>query len=249
MQPQPKVNKSMRINKDFELAGIGVGPGNEQYLTLEAYRILKSVDIIFAPTTKTNSVGYAQTIINKLKIKTEVRKSPIDIYKDPENSYQKCAKEIVKAIKEDKKCAFITLGDPCLYSTFSGIRNHVLNLRKKTKILLVPGITAFQALLCATLSDGALKGEKIRILPSHITEKDLEDALGETDSSIILYKCSLKGDSIIDLLSKNKRLEGAIYGEYLGMENEKIIVLNNKSLFEVPYFSTIFIPAVRTKPR
>ena len=49
-----------------------------------------------------------------------------------------------------EEVAFITLGDPLTYSTFSAIAERVRRNRPNTTVVQVPGIMAFQALAART---------------------------------------------------------------------------------------------------
>ena len=106
-----------------KLYGIGVGPGDPELLTLKAYKILNQADVIFCPEKKKGAGSFAFDII-----KEHIKDSKAQIvnleypmhYKGDElkKMWEENGRLISEYLKGDKTGAFITLGDPSVYSTF-----------------------------------------------------------------------------------------------------------------------------------
>ncbi|MDR0936470.1 MAG: precorrin-2 C(20)-methyltransferase [Oscillospiraceae bacterium] len=134
------------------LYGIGVGPGDPELLTLKAVNILWSADIIAASE---RGSGHAALGIAERYIRGKA------LLLCPA---QTAADAIAKQLGAGKSVAFITPGDPSVYSAFTQIRRRVAELGYETAT--VPGITHF----CAEAANAgeALcdKNEPLLVLPS-----------------------------------------------------------------------------------
>ena len=105
-----------------KLYGVGIGPGDPELLTLKAVRLMKESDIIFVPgTSPKETVAYQITVqaVPELAEK-EVIAIPMPMSKDLrllEETHERGAQTVAQYLREGKTCAFLTLGDPTVYST------------------------------------------------------------------------------------------------------------------------------------
>ena len=109
--------------------GIGVGPGDPELLTLKALRVLQAVPVICVPQAKNQKDSYALSIIKQF---LEPQKQeilglafPTD---DPEGAagvWQEAAQLVGERLQRGQDVAFITEGDPMLYSTFSYVLDSI----------------------------------------------------------------------------------------------------------------------------
>ena len=131
-----------------KLYGIGVGPGDPELLTLKAYKILNQADVIFCPEKKKGAGSFAFDII-----KEHIKDSKAQIvnleypmhYKGDElkKMWEENGRLISEYLKGDKTGAFITLGDPSVYSTFMYTLPYIEAFGTETEV--VPGIPSFCA--------------------------------------------------------------------------------------------------------
>src|SRR6266571_3391459 len=102
---------------------IGVGPGDPELLTRKAERILRQVPIICAPTANPADGSYALSIVEPFldRSRQEVIVQVFPMRRDQaglEEYWETAAEEVAERVKSGSDVAFITIGDPFLYSTF-----------------------------------------------------------------------------------------------------------------------------------
>lgn len=218
------LNDHKKINGKFY--GIGIGPGDPKLLTLRAREILDTVDTIFVPKAKDDGRSYARSIIEKAATKAKnFIELTFPMTKDQKklNAYWlRAAKSIVKELKKEKTAAFVTIGDPFIYSTYIYLLTTLRNNFPGIEVETVPGITAFNA-AAASSSLPLVKGdEKLAILPVTDNLNKLRKTLREFDT-VVLMKIGLKLDRVICLLRQMRLIKKAILVSHAGRANEKII--------------------------
>lgn len=219
-----------------KLFGLGIGPGDPELLTLKAVRIIQESDVIAVPgKVKEESVAYQ---ITKQAVKELDEKEIIAVHmpmtKDQEKleiSHNEGADQVEKYLKEGKNVAFLTLGDPTVYSTYLYIHKRIQD--RGYEVEIVSGITSFCA-VAARLNIGLVeKAEPLHVIPASY---QIEDAL-KLPGTKVLMKAGKKMAMVKEELQK--RNERAVMIENCGMENEKIY----RSVEEIPedagYYSLI----------
>lgn len=151
------------------LYGIGVGPGDPELLTLKAVRLIRESHVIAVPgPVKEETVAYR---IVKQAVPELDRKECIEVdmpmTKDKEKleqSHIKGARQVIGHLKKGEDVAFLTLGDPTVYSTCLYIHQKVKEAGYPVEI--VSGITSFCA-VAARLNEGLVeKAEMLHVIPS-----------------------------------------------------------------------------------
>jgi len=128
--------------------GVGVGPGDPEYMTLKAIRLIKENEIIALPgkePKETTAYQIAVQAVPELADKTLVpvyMPMTMDLDVQREN-HRKGALLIEEYLKEGKNVVYLTLGDPTIYCTFSYLQHIIEDDGYETE--LVSGITSFCA--------------------------------------------------------------------------------------------------------
>lgn len=124
---------------------------------------------------------------------------------------------IAKHLDQGIDVAFITLGDPSIYSTFSYVQKRLEN---KYEIEMIPGINSFTA--CASSIGKPLveKDEILMVVPK--IDNRLEKLL-EEGNTFILMKTSRNTEELEEIIHKQDGKKDIISVQNCTMENEKII--------------------------
>ncbi|HVJ48298.1 precorrin-2 C(20)-methyltransferase [Desulfitobacterium sp.] len=149
--------------------GIGVGPGDPQLITLKAVEVLKHVDSVAVPKSRMDRESVAWEIA-KVHCPLNIRLMELEMPMTSDEevlqaAWQNAATQILDVLHTGKSVAFLTLGDPSLYSTYT----YLLNLLKKEltpgQIETVPGIMAMAAAAAKVNQPLATGDEPLLVLP------------------------------------------------------------------------------------
>ncbi|MBB6214597.1 precorrin-2/cobalt-factor-2 C20-methyltransferase [Anaerosolibacter carboniphilus] len=229
--------------------GLGVGPGDPELVTLKAIHILNQVDIIIAPETIKDKGSVAYDIIkghvqDQRKVVFQVFPMTYDS-KELDASWNRNMEEILTFLFEGKNVAFITLGDPMVYSTYIYVMRLIRD--KGIAVETVPGITSFCAAasrLGIPLSEG---NETIAIVPAAYQCEQIDDILHFADN-VILMKPSRGFEKTVQKLEEHQLLENTVLISKCGHEDEKISY-DVKSLLgeKIDYLSMLIAKKRRQK--
>jgi precorrin-2/cobalt-factor-2 C20-methyltransferase len=61
-------------------------------------------------------------------------------------NWERAAREVSESLRRDETCAFATIGDPNVYSTFTYLARTIKEYIPEVEIHTIPGITAMQDL-------------------------------------------------------------------------------------------------------
>jgi precorrin-2/cobalt-factor-2 C20-methyltransferase len=199
--------------------GVGVGPGDPRLLTLQAVDILQSVDLVAIPKSKMERESVAWDIA-KVHCPANVRLLELEMPMTSDQqilakAWQDGAVTLLSELKQGKSIAFITLGDPSLYSTYSYLLNILQEKLPPELITTIPGITAMAAAAARINLPLATGDEPLLILPS------TEDVGQYLDfPNLVLMKVSRRLPEILTLLEERDRK--AVLLTRLGQPGEQI---------------------------
>lgn len=202
-----------------KLYGIGVGPGDPRLLTLLAVEVLQTVDIVAIPKSKMERESVAWDIA-KVHCPATVRLIELEMPMTSDQqvlakAWQEGAQTLLGELKQGKSVAFITLGDPSLYSTYSYLLNILQEELPAECIVTVPGITAMAAAAARINLPLATGDEPLLVLPS------TEDVAEHLDfPNLVLMKVSRRLPEMLTLLEERERK--AVLLTRLGQAGEKI---------------------------
>src|SRR5688572_16580555 len=205
------------------LTGVGVGPGDPELLTARAVRVLGQAGRVFAPTMAPDVEGRAEWIVARALPGLRMERLVINL--DPAErvaAYREAAEEVATALDETGDVAFVTLGDPNVYSTFGYLARGVEDLRPGLVVETVPGIMAFQD-LAARAGTVVLEGAERLVLVSAAGGPDVLDAaLEDPEAAVVVYKGGRHLPAMARRLAEAGRAEGAVVGELLGLPGERV---------------------------
>lgn len=226
--------------KKGEFTGIGVGPGEPDLLTVKAVKALNEVDVICTPKSKeskhSTALSIVQGVLDDRKSEYEILE-PIFPMIENEKMLQEywdgAASLIAEKLDAGLNVAFITLGDPTVYSTFSYVFRRIKDLGYDTSI--IPGITSFTGCAASAKMSLAEKDEIMVVVPK--IDERLSQILEYGDTFVIM-KTSRHSDMLAEIINNDKRDKEVISVQNCGMEDEKVFkgFSNNKK-----YFSTTIV--------
>ena len=230
------------------LVGVGVGPGDPDLLTVRALVALRRADRVLAPSTAPDAVGRAETIVREAAPDVRVERVPFVMHPDAgarADAMRTIATTVAGHLEAGDEVAFITLGDPLTYSTFSALADAVDAQRPGTVVDVVPGIMAFQSLAARTRT--TLVDERQRLtVRTALDGDDLSGGaldLGDPDCTVVLYKGGRHLPEVAAAARAADRLDGAVAGELLGMSGERVGQLADLATGPAGYLATVIVPA------
>lgn len=228
--------------KKGKLYSVGVGPGDPELLTAKAIRILSECDIVAVP----QSDGGGQTALDiaaqYMKGK-EIRSFAMPMTHDRtarNASHDAAADAICALIDKGKTVAFLTLGDPTVYSTAWYVHKRVA--ARGCEAELIPGVPSFCAAAAKLGRALCEDGEMLHIIPaSHGREREGLALPG----SKVLMKAGRGVLRVRDELRESGQLEQAALVERCGMEGERVICDLDELDEPSGYFSIILVKEER----
>lgn len=224
--------------KNGKLYGVGVGPGDKELVTVKALRILKEADIIAVPLMKNGERTAYNIIADHVKNK-EIMDFVMPMsknYDELNRNYEKIAEKVEERLKEGKTVAFITLGDPTIYSTYMQISKIIT--KKGFEVELIPGITSFCAAAARLNMPLCERDEPLIILPA--SYKEVRSGL-RLRGNKVLMKASRAILEVRDMLKEENLIDKSAMVECCGMENERIYRNLNELNDKTGYFSVIIV--------
>ncbi len=209
------------------LVAVGVGPGDPELLTLKGAREIRAADVVITPVGDRSGTSIARSIISehlepdRQQILSRVfpMRQPADLLA---KAWADIAAEIAGLVAAGKRVAFVTLGDPMLYSTFLYLQQELLDDYPKVAISTVPGVSSVLAAAGRAQSPLGIADDVLTIIPATTSEAKLKAALA-TGGTVVLLKVYRAFADIRMLLQQAGLEEQAVYIKRLGLDGEKIV--------------------------
>ncbi|MCD8190427.1 MAG: precorrin-2 C(20)-methyltransferase [Clostridiales bacterium] len=220
------------------LYGVGVGPGDPELLTVKAVRLLQTADVIAAP----DSGGESRTALHIVRDYIEdkpVVLCPTPMTRDRETldrAWKDNAAQICALLEQGKQVAFVTLGDPTVYSTYFYLHRRVLAQGYRAEI--VPGVPSFCA-AAAKLGVPLCEGSQ-RLLVVPASHGDLTDSL-DVDANKILMKAGRQLGTLKATLRQRGELENAALVVNCGLPGEQVWPSFAQAEGDTGYFSLVLL--------
>ena len=225
--------------KKGKFYGIGVGVGDPENITVKATKRLHEVDVIVLPEAKSGEGSTAFNIVKEY-VKPDVEQLFLEfpMIKDVEarKVFRKNNADVISAeLEKGKKVAFLTIGDPMTYSTYTYVLEYIAD---DVEVETIAGITSFNS-IAARLNVPLMIGDEDLKVVSVNRKTDIYKEI-ENNDNLVLMKISRNFEKIKKAIIETGNKENAVIVSDCGKDNE-VVYWDIESVEEVPYFSTMIL--------
>lgn len=220
------------------LYGVGVGPGDPELLTLKALRLIRESQVIAVPgASVTETVAYkiVKQAYPALDEK-ELIGLEMPMTKDAKllkESHDRAAAAVEECLRSGKDVAFLTLGDPTVYSTYLYVHKRVE--ADGFPVEIISGITSFCA-VAARMNMGLVeKSQPLHVIPASY---QIQDALKLSGTKVLMKAGRKMGEVKRQLLEQPGEV---VMIENCGMEKERCYRGAEEIPEEAGYYSLIIV--------
>jgi precorrin-2/cobalt-factor-2 C20-methyltransferase len=227
------------------LYGVGLGPGAPDLLTLRALQVIQRVPTLLLPVRRPGDSGLAYSIVEP---HLEPGKQRIVRLPFPQAmasaelnaQWDEHCREVLALLQDGRDAAFLTEGDPLLYSSFIQLAERLRAHAPQLSVEIVPGVSAMNAAAAAAGQPLAARGQRLAVLPTVYRDDDLRQVLEEFDT-VVLLKVNRSLDRLVVLLRELGLAERALLVERCGRPEQRIIRGLCKDPGPVDYFSLVIV--------
>ena len=197
------------------LYGVGVGPGDPELLTIQAVRTIREADIIFIPKKQKENCRAYQIALQAVPELAEKETVGFDfpMVRDAEklrNAHREIWQSIKEILSSGKSAAFLTIGDPLVYSTFAPILEQAKADNMEYRVISgVPSFIAAAAVCGVSLATG---NQPIQVLSG---QEDVYKEIKKPGTKILM-KC---GHNILMLKTMLSMIEQSRPVEILAVKD------------------------------
>ncbi len=223
------------------LYGIGVGPGDPELITVKAIKTINLCQVVALPQTGSGNVLAYE--IAKQQVPALAKKERLELLTPMTRDkvkldacHDQAAETIIKQLQQGKNVAFLTLGDPAIYSTYLYIHKRVLAKGQQAQI--IPGVPSFCA-VAAKLNIGLSEQAE----PLHIIPASYDESYQEFDwkGTKVLMKTGKSMSKVKEVLMEKGMYEQAKMVQRCGLEGEAVYQSLDEADDAASYFSVIIV--------
>lgn len=224
---------------------VGVGPGDPELLTRKAERILRQADVILAPVSRP---GEASVALETVREFLDAKRQQIIVHQFPMTSdkarlipaWQEAAVLIAGHVAAGRHVAFITIGDPLLYSTFIYLLRIFRESYPQIIAEIVPGISSINTAAAVAGVPLAETDERVAIIPATAGVEKIIEALAKYET-VVLLKVKPVYAEILELLRQSGRTGDAVFVERVGSTRQKVMTDFAELLQHQPDYLSLMI--------
>jgi precorrin-2/cobalt-factor-2 C20-methyltransferase len=227
--------------------GVGVGPGDPELLTLKASRLLQRVPVVSVARPELGQDHYALSVVRELLDETRQEILQLPLPSDPPTAdgaaqvWRAAADAIGERLQKGQDVAFITEGDPMLYSSFSQLLEHVRSAYPDAQVEVIPGVSSVMAAAASAGVPLVTHGQRLAILPAVYGIDDLREAITNYDTIVLMEV----NRALLEALANLEKLGlagKAIYVRRATTQREEVVQdIHQLSAEDLDYFSLLII--------
>ena len=208
------------------LYGIGLGPGDPELVTVKASRLLARLSHVFAPKADEGGFSVARSIANShVSAGATFHELVYPMTRNADalaHHWRKGAAAVVEILRTGQDAAFITLGDPMLYSTCTYLLRAVQKVEPTVLVEVIPGVTSFCASAALTQFVLGEQDSKLLVAPAPATLEDLTE-LTHHRGRLVLMKVGSKLPQLVTWLRMLGLLEHTRLVSRAGLPEQRIV--------------------------
>lgn len=201
------------------LFGVSVGPGDPELLTLKAVRVIQEADVVAVPVSsggRTTALDIAREHVGD----KPVMRCPTPMSSDPQvlrTTHLAIADQLCAELDQGRNVAYLCLGDVGIYSTFSYVRDLVLECGYQVQT--VPGVPSICAAAATTNAALCTGGETLAIVPA--ASSKLGSMLNLADATVVM-KPGRSLEPLRAMLESQGLADDTVVVSRCGMEGERV---------------------------
>ncbi len=224
--------------------GVGVGPGDPELLTVRAQRLLRQMGVICYTELDNGAPSFALGVVKSL-VANDAELLPIIIPSDDtpvsHETWHIASERIGAKLREGRDVAFITEGDPMLYSEYPHLIEHLQTEVSGLQAEVVPGVPSVMAAAASSGIPLVSQGQRLAILPAVYGIDDLRETIANFDTIVLMETDQNLMRALANLESLG--LAGhAIYVRQASTASERVIQdISQVTAEDLDYFSLLII--------
>ena len=227
------------------LYGVGVGPGDPELVTLKAQRVLQSVPLVCVPQADASADSFALSIARSFidTHRQEILRFPFptDDADAAADVWETAAATLAARLQQGQDAAFITEGDPMLFSTFSYVLESIKTNYPEIAVEIIPGVSSVMAAAARARLPLVTHGQRLAILPAVYGIDDLREAIANYDTIVLMKVNRVLLDALANLESLGLAGKG-IYVRRATTAREQVVQdLRQLTAEDLDYFSLLII--------
>lgn len=232
------------------LFGVGLGPGDPDYMTVRARDLILSADRL-AHFCKQGRRGNARATADAITAPDAAREIELAFpvtteaevgeaaYDGPIAAfYDAAAERLAAEMSAGRSVAVLCDGDPFFYGSFMHLWRRLAS-RFPTEV--VPGVSGMTGAWTKAGAPITWGDDVLTVLPGTLPEGDLIRRLVDTDAAVIM-KLGRNLPKVRRALKAAGLIHRAIYVERATMAGQIVLALGDKPDDEAPYFSMVLVP-------
>ena len=227
---------------------VGVGPGDPSLLTMSAVDAIQKATLIAFPVANEGDDGVAFSIASPWISSNQKRLPllfPMVCDSEPRKlAWNAAGQKLVSCVDQGEEVAFLCQGDISLFASASYVLLYIRKHHPDCPIELIPGVSAISAAAAAGAWPLSLQKDQLLILPTPDDPNCFEQIIDEAASSsrvLAFLKLGHRWTWVRPLLDKKGLLETSLFAQRVGFSDEQIVMANQITESERPYFSLLLV--------
>ncbi|MTD13062.1 precorrin-2 C(20)-methyltransferase [Nakamurella sp. YIM 132087] len=231
------------------LAGVGLGPGDPELITLKAARLVAAADVV-AYHSGPHGRSIARTIASHILpagVIEEALVYPVTTGEtaDPggypavmDRFYDESAERLAVHLAAGRDVVVLCEGDPMFYGSYMYLHDR---LAGRFPASVVPGVTSVSGAAAAAGLPLARHEDVLTVLPGTLPAPELARRLADTQAAAIM-KLGRTFPEVRQALRESGREAGAVYVERASTADQRVLPAAEVDPAVVPYFSLVLVP-------